>query len=395
MPANEQKPNAHLTTAGHRGVALLLPLAFALVAACGGKPAPGGSPAEHGALSLPALLSSLDGEFTPVGEMPELAFPDDHAAHPEYRTEAWVLTGLLAEQDGTRSALQLTILRVRLGGVPDIESDWAAGDVFAAAAVLARGSAGGVQVAERVSRAAAGLAGTRREPPSIWVEDWRLAPDVAQSGTAVLAGGIDVAGLRLALELSSDLPAVTPADVSGEDSRASGPFAFYTQPGLTGTATLGDAGSASEAAARFVLEHAWGELPLPGSPVARDRFTLFLDDGSQLVLVRSHRADGSGRAETQGLYVADNGDVQPLDADAIELDATDDWQSPRTGARYPVEWRLRIAKLGIDLRLEPLRRDSEGVSWAPFWMGPVDLISSSRTSGGGTMALNGYEAAIE
>lgn len=372
----------------------LTALILVSLTACGPATERAASSATRGELSR--LLNSAEGGFTPVGEMPALTFPGDHAAHPEYRTEAWVLTGLVAEADGTKTALQLTILRVALGDAPDIGSDWATGDVFAAFAMLADASGDGVQVAERASRAAAGLAGTSREPLSIWVEDWRLEPRVPASGTIELDGRFDVGGVPVELELTSGTPAITPVDIGGEGAAPAGPFAWYTQPKLEGSAKLGDAGGAS-GTADFVFEHAWGELPLPGSPVARDRFTLFLDDGSQLILTRTHRADGTGTAETQGLFVAANGDVRPLDADAIELEATDYWQSPRTQARYPVQWRLRIPAREIDLRLEPGRRDSEGVAWAPFWMGPVDLLSSfsqssSQLSGSGTMTLNGYGA---
>jgi predicted secreted hydrolase len=361
------------------------------IAACGPDTQPAGSPPGRGDLSLAELLESIEGEFTPVGEMPTLDFPRDYAAHPAYRTEAWVLTGLVAGDSRSNTAVQLTIMRVGLGDAPDIESDWATDEVYAAVAMLADGSGDGVQVAERVSRAAAGLAGTSHEPPSIWVEDWRLEPAMPQPGTIELHGRIEVDGVPLEFDVASVVPMITPADIGGEDAAAAGPFAWYTQPKLDGSATFGDAGN--RASAGFVLEHAWGELPLPGSPVARDRFTLFLDDGSQLMLVRSHRAYGGGTPETQGLFVSSSGDAQPLDADAIELEAADYWQSPRTASRYPVEWRLRIPSLDIDARLEPQTRASEGVAWAPFWMGPVDLVSSSsKVSGAGTMTLNGYEA---
>jgi predicted secreted hydrolase len=299
----------------------------------------------------------------------------------------------MADRNGTPAALQLTILRLGVGDAPDIASGWAAEDVFAAVAILADGSAAGVQVAERISRAAAGLAGSSREPIAIWVEDWRLEPSVPQAGTIALDGRIEIAGKPVALELASGIPAVTPADIAGEAGVPEGPFAYYTQPKLEGVATIGETG---DARAEFILEHAWGELPLPGSPVANDRFTLFLDDGGQLILVRTHRTDGSGTPETQGLYVAGDGETKPLDAEAIELEATDYWQSPRTEVRYPLDWRLRIPSLDIDLSLEALRQDSEGVAWAPFWMGPIDLLSSSRSasqlSGVGTMTLNGYGA---
>lgn len=371
---------------------LLAPVVLA-VASCGPATEPGVSSAQRGDLSLPELLDALEGEFTPVGETAELAFPGDHAAHPGYRTEAWVLTGLLAAESGRTSALQLTLLRIAVGDRPDLRSDWAAGDVYAGIAMLADGSGDGMRVAERVSRAAAGLAGTSREPLSIWIEDWRLEPSVSADGTLELGGRIEIAGLPIELDLASAVPVVTPADVAEAGAGSSAPFAYYTQPQLEGTAKLGDRDAASAAGAEFVFEHAWGELPLPGSPVARDRFTLFLDDGSQLTLVRTHRADGSGTPETQGLLVGGSGDVQTLAADAVALEPTDFWQSPRTDARYPVEWRLGIPALGIDLRIEPRGRDSEGSAWAPVWMGPVDLISSSsQVSGVGTMMLNGYEA---
>ncbi|HRO61669.1 MAG TPA: lipocalin-like domain-containing protein, partial [Burkholderiaceae bacterium] len=42
-----------------------------------------------------------------------MRFPRDHAAHPEYRTEWWYITGWLRAGDGEPFGMQLTFFRSR------------------------------------------------------------------------------------------------------------------------------------------------------------------------------------------------------------------------------------------------------------------------------------------
>jgi predicted secreted hydrolase len=70
------------------------------------------------------------------------------------------------------------------------------------------------------------------------------------------------------------------------------------------------------------------------------------------------------------------------------------WQSPRTGAQYPVELSVQIGK--VKLRLKPLMDDQEidtsRSTQTVYWEGAVQAIDSSteKPVGRGYLELTGY-----
>ena len=69
------------------------------------------------------------------------------------------------------------------------------------------------------------------------------------------------------------------------------------------------------------------------------------------------------------------------------------WRSPRTGASYPVAWRVRVGEHAFDL--EPLMDDAELDSRSStgtiYWEGPVRARSADgKSAGRGYLELTGY-----
>jgi predicted secreted hydrolase len=344
--------------------------------------------------SLARLLTvSADDGFARVTYPWEFTFPADHVAHADYRTEWWNITGALEDERGSRLGLQ--VLFVRLGIVaqpPERQSRWAASEVYAGLASLSRPFDAGLVTGQRSSRAALGLAGTSLEPIRIWVEDWRLEALDSGGGPISLRARVTMDDLSLELELDNSLPLVDTNELPEQIADQSVPFQFYLQPRLQATGTVRAGSSAVEVVGNVSVEHAWGELPLPGGPIARDRFTVYLEDQRVLVLVRVHRADGAGTPDTTGLLIGADGDPIVLSVDELRLTATDYWTSPGTGARYPIRWRLEIPDYDLELELLPEMEDQEGYEWMSFWAGPVRALGGERESlGSGFVQLYGYD----
>ncbi len=139
------------------------------------------------------------------------------------------------------------------------------------------------------------------------------------------------------------------------------------------------------------IEHAWGELPLPGGPVVRDRFSLYLDDGRVVLLVRSHRSDGSGTPVNFGLLTHADGTVKALGDTDIELEPLADLAGETGKTDFPRRWNLRLPGAAIDLELviDGLA-DTDGAG-APALSGVLRLGPRSRpVSGIGFAQLEGY-----
>ena len=342
-----------------------------------------------------SILGELEeNRFPRVEDRWNYQFPSDHGAHSQYRTEWWYLTGSVNDDRGHRLGLQLVLMRLGLTARPQQRSShWAATEIYAGLFSISDPVDGRLRSYQRASRAALGLAGTETQPMQVWIENWRLAQ--SPSGKYALDRTARIASddLNLDLKLLNRKPLVDANAIREQRPAVPAPFYFYVQPRLRAEGTLRLDQQQTALDGTLSLEHAWGELPLPGGPIAFDRFTLHLDAGRELFCVRTHRVDGSGTPSTTGVLIGKDNRPRLLSRDDIELIPTGYWLSTRTGARYPVRWTLRVPPHGIELALMPHWQNQEGNGWAPYWAGPVRLRGTSPTTaaaGDGFMQLNGY-----
>lgn len=338
------------------------------------------------------LAASADSDFAAVSHPPEFAFPDDHVRHSEYRTEWWNVSGTLEDESGAVLGLQVMLVRIGLDSRAVVRSSrWAANEIYAGIASLSHPFESRLVTGQRLSRGALGLAGTALEPVRFWLENWRFeARDMA--GAAIsLDARVAIEALELELRLENTMPLIDSGDMPAQAGQRA-PFQFYLQPRLRATGTIRAGSTALAVTGSMSFEHAWGELPLPGGPVARDRMTLYLDDQRVVSIVVTHRADGTGIPEAGGLLVDADGRLRVLAADDVQLAAADYWKSPRTGTRYPIGWALRIPRYDIDVELQAAREDQEGSEWTAFWAGPIRVIDAGKGAiGSGFVQLYGYD----
>ena len=75
------------------------------------------------------------------------------------------------------------------------------------------------------------------------------------------------------------------------------------------------------------------------------------DDGSELMLFRLRRKDGTVDPYSAGTYVDAQGQAKHLSSATFSLTPGTPWTSAATGARYPIEWNIKVPSLGLDLAL--------------------------------------------
>lgn len=335
-----------------------------------------------------ALLGDSEGFVRPRSPH-EFSFPADYGPHPAYRTEWWNVAGSLEDGQGNRLGVQLTMLRFGLlADPPDRASRWAATDVYAAVFSVSDPVGGRLRTDVRVSRAAIGLAGASAEPRRVWVDDWKLEQMDGAAPALALTAQSRTGEVVLTLTLLNEKPLIDENEVI--DTGQGSPFHFYLQPRLGAEGRLRMDETELAVHGTMSMEHAWGELPLPGGPVAVDRFTLHLRDGRELLLSRIHRVDGSGNPDTTGLLIGTDGRPLVLDSGDVRLGPSDYWKNDDTGARYPVRWSLHIPDHALELVLSPYHEDQAGVAWLPFWAGPMRISTQSATVGNGLVQLTGY-----
>jgi hypothetical protein len=105
-------------------------------------------------------------EFAPVLPGRRLAFPADHGAHPDFRTEWWYATGWLKLPDGSPLGFQVTFFRVRTGLGEGNPSAFAPRQLVLAHAAIADPRLGRLRHDERSARVGPATPASTPVPPA-------------------------------------------------------------------------------------------------------------------------------------------------------------------------------------------------------------------------------------
>ena len=339
-------------------------------------------------------------DFDAVLPERRIAFPEDHGAHPGYRTEWWYATGWLKRPDGGALGFQCTFFRVRTGIGEANPSAFAPRQLLFAHAAIADPALNRLRHDQRAARVGLGRAGFTTGRCAVWIGDWRLAQH--DNTYRMQVAGADFA---YALTLSTDAPPLLNGDAgfSTKSSDARHASYYYSRPQLAvhGTVTL--AGHGEAVTGRAWLDHEWSSELLPAAAQGWDWVGINFDDGSALMAFRLRRADPAGAANatntspptplwSAATWQDADGRRRNLPPEAIEFTAQRTWKSPRTGVAYPVEWRVRAGE--FTLHLTPLfddqELDSRASTGAIYWEGAVRALAGGREVGRGYLELTGY-----
>ena len=119
-------------------------------------------------------------------------------------------------------------------------------------------------------------------------------------------------------------------------------------------------------------------------------------DGSALMAFRMRSREG-GKFWAGGAYRSGAGIRRAFSAAEVEFVPLRSWRSPRTGATYPVAWRVEIP--GMRVTLEPLMDDQEHDTRASvgtvYWEGAVNAVVDGKPAGRGYLELTGYWQAMK
>jgi predicted secreted hydrolase len=327
----------------------------------------------------------------------EFAFPTDHGAHREYRTEWWYFTGNLATTRGRHFGFELTFFRYALaagGAAREDASAWRTEQVWMAHFAITDTDGGRFFARERLTREALELAGADAEPLRIWVKDWTAAGAAANDDlTLRLDARDDVIALQL--DLTATVPHVAHGD-GGVDAKGAGngnASHYYSVPRLAANGRVTVEGESFAVSGLAWLDREWSTSSLDPGTEGWDWFALHLSDGSSLMFYRLRAQGGGATPYSSGSLVRAGGMRIPLAADDVTLTVLDHWTSRTTGVRYPVAWRLAAPKAGITLDVVPYLEDQELDLSVRYWEGAVRAVGrgpGGSLTGQGYLELAGY-----
>lgn len=329
-------------------------------------------------------------------------FPRDHAAHPDFKTEWWYFTGNLRdEENGNEFGYQLTWFRhgIRRKHDPAM-SRFVIRDLDFAHFTLSDLRGGAFYFSQKMSRGAfgeAGSSGSDALPGRVaWIDGWQLflKPDGAWELSATDENR------AVKFHLAPTKPPVIHGEngVSQKAEGAGHASCYYSLTRLVTTGEISLQGKTHRVRGESWFDHEWATNQLASEQVGWNWFSLQLADGTELMLYQMRRRAGGVDPNSSGTLVSQNGASTHLDHDAYELMPLALWKSPRTGARYPVRWHLRIPQSQLDLEIStPLQKQELALESLSYWEGAIHAAGTREgraLSGEGYMELTGYNEAL-
>lgn len=344
----------------------------------------------------PAVPVDADGFWLAVPPY-DFRFPIDHAAHPTYRIEWWYYTGHLRAGE-RRFGYELTFFRlgVPAGSNAKPGSAWRANHLMFRHLTLTDETGKRFLTDEKAERAALDLAGADSTRYLVWIGDDYAGLEADRSTHRLVGTGED---FSLDLRLTPEKPPVIHGErgVSQKSAGAGNASHYYslTRLATRGRLVLGKDTLAVEG--RSWMDHEFSSDRMRETHTGWDWFSVQLSDGRDLMLYRLRLKGGGLEPLSSGTLVDADGRTQTVRYSDFDTGPTGEWQSPRTGARYPSGWRVRVPRAGIDLQLEPTVKDQElwvqTMGGLAYWEGSVRVTGTSAgkpVTGEGYVELTGY-----
>ena len=354
---------------------------------------------QHAEAAPPAVADASDSEsvagFATALEPRHFEFPLDHGPHPAFRQEWWYVTGNLDAANGERFGFELTFFRVALEPPPAPSpptapaataapaSAWRTREIYLAHFAVTDVPRRRFRSAQKLSRAALGLAGAEALPLHVWLDDWSLE---ARGPTWQLRATQRGYAVELTLEPQS-APVLNGIDgLSRKSDRPEDATYYYSIPRLLVRGQVLRDGQPLEVRGRAWLDREWGSGGLGPRELGWDWFGLQLEDGSALMFYALRDKNGERDVHSAGSWVAADGTARALSSAEVDIAVTREWRSA-SGERYPAGWHIRVPALALDLTVRPVLADQELQTTPRYWEGAVD-VSGER--GGASLGGRGY-----
>lgn len=336
-----------------------------------------------------------DGPFQAALPGYKYEFPRDYFNHPDYQTEWWYYTGNVKTANGRRFGFELTFFRQAVSRDPEQTGTWDLRDVYLAHLALSDLDGEQFYHEQRTNRAGPGIAGVSEKEGRIWNGNWSVEwKEGAQELRAISKE------FSFDLGLSSEKPPVINGR-NGVSQKAPGAgrashYISLTRLDATGKILL--RGKEFSVTGLAWMDHEFFTHQLEADQTGWDWMSVQLDDKTELMLFRIRRADGSVDPYSAGTYVDAQGNAEHLEQRDFRFEPDGRaWTSPVTEARYPIQWRISVPKLAVDLELTTQLREQElpgdGEFVPAYWEGAIDAQGTrggANTSGAGYLEMTGY-----
>jgi predicted secreted hydrolase len=321
-----------------------------------------------------------------------LAFPRDHGAHPELRTEWWYITGH-GTAAGRDFGFQVTFFRTRVDATQAMTSRFAARQLLFAHAAVTDVQGRKLWHDQRIAREGFGIAQAAQQDTQLKLRDWSLARERGDYRTKVAAGEF---ALDLTFRTAQPVLLQGRAGLSRKGPQESQASYYYSVPQLLAAGRITLRGRPLEVSGLAWLDHEWSEALMHPEAVGWDWIGMNLDDGSALTAFRLRRRDGTALWDG-GSFRNARGEVTVFDSGRTTFTPLRRWTSAASRATYPVAWQVDTpaGRFTVKAMLDDQELDSRASTGAIYWEGVSDLLDASgQRVGRGYLEMTGYVQAL-
>jgi predicted secreted hydrolase len=320
-------------------------------------------------------------------------FPRDHFSHDCFRTEWWYFTGNLTS-DGRQFGYQLTFFRDAVDNPFPNPSRWRLDNLYLAHFAITDIADGELIYAQRISRGAVNLAAVDAATGRIWNGRWS-ARVVGNTWTLRAADG----EIAIHLELVSRKPAVIQGrnGISQKGPAEGNASHYYSLTRLETSGTIQTRDGSYEVAGWSWMDHEFSTSQLEPGQTGWDWISLHMNDGSELMLFQLKRTDATRDPFSAGSFADASGRVTQLTAEDFAMMPLETWTSPRSGAQYPIRWRVRVPRLALEVETSAAVRDQEldtrQTTQIIYWEGSIAARGTrdgAPVEGRGYLEMTGY-----
>jgi predicted secreted hydrolase len=224
----------------------------------------------------------------------------------------------------------------------------------------------------------------------VYIDDWSLRAE-ADSYRVVAQTGELRFDLRFAATQPPLLQGAHGFSRKGVNPRSASHYYSLPQLRTSGRIVIEGREHGVRGAAWF--DHEWSSRYMDEEAVGWDWVGLNLDDGGALMAFRMRNEDGSERWAAATVRDDPAGAQRSHSRADVEWSPLREWRSPRTGVRYPIEWRIVIGERTIVLRplMDDQESDARGSTGTLYWEGAVRAFDANgKPIGRGYLELTGY-----
>jgi predicted secreted hydrolase len=172
---------------------------------------------------------------------------------------------------------------------------------------------------------------------------------------------------------------------------------YYSMTRLEAAGTI----NGQRATGQAWMDHEFGSAALRENQQGWDWFSIQLDNDAELMLYIIRRTDGTPDTTSAGSLIASDGRVIHIRRDQLRIAPLARWKSSKSGATYPIRWRVEVPSFNVALTVNPLLNAQElltkGSTRVTYWEGACDVsgtFGGVAVRGDAYVEMTGYDRAF-